>query len=771
MAKSKNKKKQNPKQNNKKKSNYDLIIAFILFFVAILNIFQAGYFGILISDLFAILFGDAAIAFSMYMLLVAILIITKKLKSFYASIYGAVFNLILFTIMYLYHIYYLFIASDVVAMAEYKNIALSDAEFLGSGIIIHGIDRVLFTFFGGVGIVIPAALLIVVVGLLTLKMPLIDKIEERMSIFKKDDDNDIGEIIDIEKTQVIEEVKPSLEPETPKPFDDILNAPFESNIDVTTTSKGSKSNDEQKIKEEMPFSALAFKKSLLGIEQLDETNAQITSVPNVVKNLEEEIEEELVITPSKKIKPPVGKYSIPPLDLLKSFDTKNKNITAQNNYANEKAEVLLSTLASFKINAKMDKINIGPNIIKYELIPEVGTKVARFSALNNDIALALAASSVRIEAPIPGKSAIGIEIPNQKPKIIGLKEVLSAKNNDKKNLLQVGLGVDITGTPIFCDIKTTPHMLVAGSTGSGKSVCINSIIVSILSKARPEEVKLVLVDPKKVELTPFNGIPHLLTPVVTDPKKAAYILKKMVEEMENRYELFAETNTRNISSYNEKTKDKLPYIVIIIDELADLMMVASKEVESSIARLAQMARACGIHLIIATQRPSTDVITGLIKANIPTRISFAVSSSIDSRTILDSMGAEKLLGKGDMLIMEQTSPNLKRLQGAFLTDEEVYGFVDFINSQDNEVTFVDFDITEETQVSNETSLDPLYNAVKNDVISMQKASTSYIQRQYKVGYNRATTIMQQLESRGVISKAEGTKPRRVLVREEDADLY
>ncbi len=471
-------------------------------------------------------------------------------------------------------------------------------------------------------------------------------------------------------------------------------------------------------------------------------------------------------------------YQIPSIELLNGYGDNSKQLAKLRDVAKQKAQILKNTLDSFGLRVEILNIHIGPNVTKYELQPEMGVKVSKFNSLSNDIAMALAASGVRIEAPIPGKAAVGIEIANDQTMMVSLKEVLLSNNNEYDKKLQIGLGKDISGSAIFSDITKTPHLLVAGSTGSGKSVCINSIIVSILTKASPDEVKLLMVDPKKVELTPYNGIPHLLAPVVTEPKKAVSNLKQMVVEMEWRYELFAETNTRNIDGYNRKVANddssysKLPYIVIIIDELADLMMVASNEVETSIARLAQMARAAGIHLIIATQRPSTDVITGLIKANIPSRIAFAVSSSIDSRTILDQSGAEKLLGRGDMLLAEQGSNNLHRIQGAFLSDEEVELIVDAVASQftEEELESLQNKALSEAEYVNQINneeLDELYDEVRADVISSQKASTSQIQRRFKVGYNRAANIMDQLESNGIISPNEGTKPRRVLIEDDD----
>ncbi len=516
-------------------------------------------------------------------------------------------------------------------------------------------------------------------------------------------------------------------------------------------------------------------------DQVFASNTKIDDFTVNTQKVEKEVKEHTpIVTKLSNVD-----YEIPSIDLLGEYGANAEEVTKElEQIARNKATSLIQTLESFKLRVKITNILIGPNVTKYELQPELGLKVSKFNSLSNDIALALAAKAVRIEAPIPGKQAIGIEIPNDKAMMVGLKQVLSSPKNDFDNKLQVGLGKDITGESTFIEINKTPHMLVAGSTGSGKSVCINGIIISLLTKTSPDDVKMIMIDPKKVELTPFNGIPHLLTPVVTEPKKAAAILKKMVFEMEHRYELFAQTNTRNIEGYNKKVKEdpsltftKLPYIVIIVDELADLMMVASRDVEESIARLAQMARACGIHLIIATQRPSTEVITGLIKANIPTRIAFAVSSSIDSRTILDSTGAEKLLGKGDMLVSEQGSNNMVRLQGAFIADEEVLAVVNQITSQfDQTEVESNYDsdlinITEENDDDLSDELDEYYEEVKMEVIRAQKASASHIQRRYKVGFNRAQRILDQLEANGVIAPSEGTKPRKVLMHEGENNEY
>lgn len=403
----------------------------------------------------------------------------------------------------------------------------------------------------------------------------------------------------------------------------------------------------------------------------------------------------------------------------------------------------------------------------------MGVKVSRIVNLHNDIALALAAKDIRIEAPIPGKSAVGIEVPNQSVSMVTLREVLEASPvNDNK--LKVVLGRDISGEAITAELDKMPHLLVAGATGSGKSVCINGIITSILMNAKPHEVKLMMIDPKMVELNVYNGIPHLLTPVVTNPQKAAQALQKIVGEMERRYDLFSHTGTRNIKGYNaylerqnhemNEKNAKLPYIVVIVDELADLMMVASKDVEAAIMRLAQMARAAGIHLIIATQRPSVDVITGLIKANIPSRIAFSVSSAVDSRTILDSQGAEKLLGKGDMLYLPYGQSKPTRIQGAFLSDAEVEAIVQFVTRQQS-ANYVEEMTPADVKESENDSEDELYLEVYAFVIEKQKASASLLQRQFRIGYNRAARLIDELEANGVIGPATGSKPRAVLIEQ------
>lgn len=474
-------------------------------------------------------------------------------------------------------------------------------------------------------------------------------------------------------------------------------------------------------------------------------------------------------------------YKLPPISLLKS--AKNVNNKENENNAKECISKLEEVFKVFEISGKIVQVNIGPTVTQYEMELKAGTKVNKLLSIQREIALALAAKDVRIQAPIPGKSTIGIELPNKVNAAVSFKEVFSSMPSvNEKNLLAVGLGKDIMGKVRWVEINDTPHMLVAGSTGSGKSVCINCIIASILMRSRPEEVKLVLVDPKKVEFSMYNGVPHLLCPVVTNPKKASVALQNIVSEMERRYELFEHTKCKKISQYNEFCErnseyKKLPYIVVIIDELADLMLVAAKEVEDSIMRITQMARAAGIHLIVATQRPSTDIITGVVKANIPTRISFAVSSSIDSRTILDMVGAEKLLGKGDMLFLPMGENQPTRIQGAFVSEDELQKIVDFTISQqkacyDESITMDNNssggeDNYNDGYVSEEEYDDPLYNEIVDFAIRSGKISASLIQRKYRLGYNRAARIVDLLEERGIIGPQNGSKPREVLVKLED----
>ena len=510
----------------------------------------------------------------------------------------------------------------------------------------------------------------------------------------------------------------------------------------------------------------------------------ISSMDELVTNDDKkEVKEDIETIELDEIKETNVNYKFPPITLL-SKPTKNNNKNNQE-AIKDTVNVLQEVFHDFGVEAKVVAINIGPAVTQYELEIKAGTKLSRIVSLDKELALSLAAKSVHIQAPILGKKTVGVEIPNKSITMVSVREILEAipKGMEDSKLL-VTLGKDIMGKPIFCEINKTPHLLVAGSTGSGKSVCINSMLVSILMRTKPEEVQLVLVDPKKVELSMYNGVPHLKTPVVTDPKKANIVLKKIVVEMEHRYDLFEQSGTKNIAGYNayidkkNKTKDefsqikKLPYIVVIIDELADLMLVAAKEVEESIMRITQMARAAGIHLIVATQRPSTDVITGVVKANIPSRISFAVSSSIDSRTILDMTGAEKLLGKGDMLFLPQGENTPIRVQGTFVSDEEIKAVVDYTISQqkaryDESLTIETEDLKGSTTMTEKDATEePLYNEIVEFVVTQGKASASLLQRRFRLGYNRAARAIDLLEERGIIGPSNGSKPREVLVKLE-----
>ena len=479
--------------------------------------------------------------------------------------------------------------------------------------------------------------------------------------------------------------------------------------------------------------------------------------------------EDMMMTASQDVS---DTYELPTFSILS--EPVVTDLSGENARLKANATKLVQTLKSFGVGVKVLKIHLGPTVTKYELQPDIGVKVSRITSLSDDLALALAAKDIRIEAPIPGKAAIGIEVPNQEVAPVCLREVLEADPvKREQSPLLVALGRSISGETVTIALNKMPHLLVAGSTGSGKSVCINGMIVSLLMRTRPDEVRLMMIDPKMVELNVYNGVPHLLTPVVTDPKKAAQALKQVVAEMERRYELFSRYGVRNIEGYNElvdKSDDedakRLPFIVVIVDELADLMMVASNDVEDAIMRLAQMARAAGIHMVLATQRPSVDVITGVIKANIPSRIAFAVSSQTDSRTILDGGGAEKLLGRGDMLMLANGMNKPIRVQGAFVSDQEVETVVNHVIAQQR-AQYVEAMMPKEEEVTTIDSDDSLFEEVVQFILTQETASTSMIQRRFRIGYNRAARLIDSLEQAGYVGPSEGSKPRKVLINQPE----
>ncbi|EAE7066158.1 DNA translocase FtsK [Listeria monocytogenes] len=546
---------------------------------------------------------------------------------------------------------------------------------------------------------------------------------------------------------------------------------------TTTRSKQVESNrQEQLLKSRIPFNVMMVKKDKqalqkeeaqeINVQQPVEVEAQEINVQQPVEVEAEQmntVREAQVTTASYPTN-----YEFPSFSLLHPPVSKRED----DSWLQMQQEMLDETLENFNVQASVVNRTQGPAVTRFEVQPEKGVKVSKITNLTDDIKLNLAAKDIRIEAPIPGKSTVGIEIPNQTSRPVMLSELMNTEAfQSSTSPLTAALGLDISGTPIITDLQKMPHGLIAGATGSGKSVCINSLLVSLLYKATPDQLKLLLIDPKMVELAPYNRIPHLVSPVITDAKAATVALKWAVEEMERRYQLFSHTGVRNMEKYNEyashpdHTGEKLPYILIVIDELADLMMVAPNDVEESISRIAQKARACGIHMIVATQRPSVDVITGLIKANIPTRVSFSVSSQIDSRTILDASGAEKLLGKGDMLFLPSGASKPVRLQGTFVSDEEIDAVVAHVRSQGE----ADYIFEEQELLVKETAkenTDELFEEACDFVLSQNAASTSLLQRHFRIGYNRAARLMESLENHQIVSGINGSKPRDVIITKD-----
>ena len=631
--------------------------------------------------------------------------------------------------------------------------AFKVSSFAGGGLLGSLLYAPISFLFSNIGSYFFGLLLILLGGLLMSPWSIYDISEKAMAAFqnwreKQEEKRQLRFLEQEEKAAQaamqaieVEQEEAEVDPETGEILDD---------EDLSDTAVDFDEADYEEVGEYDPHEPLDFGRE----EETDETDVDV----------------EVDFTAKESLD-----YKLPTINLF--APDKPKNQSKEKRIVRDNIKILEETFASFGIKAAVERAEIGPSVTKYEVKPAVGVRVNRISNLADDLALALAAKDVRIEAPIPGKSLVGIEVPNSEVATVTFRELWEQSKTDASKLLEIPLGKAVNGSVRSFDLAKMPHLLVAGSTGSGKSVAVNGIIASILMKARPDEVKFMMVDPKMVELSVYNDIPHLLIPVVTNPRKASRALQKVVDEMENRYELFSKVGARNIAGYNAKVAEynaqseykqvPLPLIVVIVDELADLMMVASKEVEDAIIRLGQKARAAGIHMILATQRPSVDVISGLIKANVPSRIAFAVSSGTDSRTILDENGAEKLLGRGDMLFKPIDENHPVRLQGSFISDEDVERIVAFVKNQAEADYDDNFDPGEVSESDLDTSGgddegDPLFEEAKALVIETQKASASMIQRRLSVGFNRATRLMEELEAAGVIGPAEGTKPRKVL---------
>ena len=631
--------------------------------------------------------------------------------------------------------------------------AFKVSSFAGGGLLGSLLYAPISFLFSNIGSYFFGLLLILLGGLLMSPWSIYDISEKAMAAFqnwreKQEEKRQLRFLEQEEKAAQaamqaieVEQEEAEVDPETGEILDD---------EDLSDTAVDFDEADYEEVGEYDPHEPLDFGRE----EETDETDVDV----------------EVDFTAKESLD-----YKLPTINLF--APDKPKNQSKEKRIVRDNIKILEETFASFGIKAAVERAEIGPSVTKYEVKPAVGVRVNRISNLADDLALALAAKDVRIEAPIPGKSLVGIEVPNSEVATVTFRELWEQSKTDASKLLEIPIGKAVNGSVRSFDLAKMPHLLVAGSTGSGKSVAVNGIIASILMKARPDEVKFMMVDPKMVELSVYNDIPHLLIPVVTNPRKASRALQKVVDEMENRYELFSKVGARNIAGYNAKVAEynaqseykqvPLPLIVVIVDELADLMMVASKEVEDAIIRLGQKARAAGIHMILATQRPSVDVISGLIKANVPSRIAFAVSSGTDSRTILDENGAEKLLGRGDMLFKPIDENHPVRLQGSFISDEDVERIVAFVKNQAEADYDDNFDPGEVSESDLDTSGgddegDPLFEEAKALVIETQKASASMIQRRLSVGFNRATRLMEELEAAGVIGPAEGTKPRKVL---------
>lgn len=780
------------KINKKVDKNESLLISglIILFASVFLLIFAnsdaTGVFGRWIKSGLVYLFSLGYNIFLFYLLVIALVLLIPKSRPFAKKLIISL-SIIFLSLLIIFD-------SSISLMSSFSahvSQATEAAGELASGGLIGGVFGFLFyRLFGGVGTVI-ILVIINIINIYTLtsikRADIIQKTDDTMNkiqdgiensvekikikrqemrnkkIFSSDDIfNDEDDIKTINSESSRNTVTNTNDINLEGFDDDFIDIKINDSSNTKNTEAVDRTEDDLKAKEnpKTDKKPKTIKKEIEKTQKTEETEDNNEEI-----DIEKEIHKEDIVH-----------YEFPSLNLLKEVEV--NNTSSKGKEIKDNIKIIQDTLNNFGVDAKVIGVNSGPTITSYEISLAAGVKVSKILSLSDNLALALATTDIRILAPIPGKSAVGIEVPNKNKDTLLLKEILDSDEfRNLKSKLPLALGKDVTGNTIISSIANMPHLLIAGATGSGKSVCINTIIMSILYKARPDEVKLIMIDPKVVELNVYNNIPHLLIPVVTNAKKAQFSLNWAVQEMEKRYQLFAKNNVKDMQSYNEldTITEKMPQIVIIIDELADLMMVAATEVEDAICRLAQMARAAGMHLIVATQRPSVDVITGTIKANIPSRISFQVSSQIDSRTILDMSGAEKLLGKGDMLYYPSNLSKPIRVQGAFVSDKEVKRVCDFIRNQ-GEANYnqdaVESISTNNTSQTMQDDKDELYDEAVKLVVADGQASISYLQRKLKIGYSRAARIVDQMEEMGVVSGYDGSKPRKVLIEEEDLEnLY
>ncbi|KAB3536955.1 DNA translocase FtsK [Alkaliphilus pronyensis] len=728
------------------------LIAIGLILVVSMHTTGAGSVGEFIKDISTGLFSTAAYILSYIIILCGVLVLSNAFfwKNKSSILY---FSLVFISLLIIVSLRDIKLIIEGAAGESINNtLALSfrlGKEGIGGGLIGNMITGLLVKLFGEIGGIIIVISILIISTMMYTKISLLTLLSNVKNLFLKlfkGSREFIGEFVMVSSNKKSNK------------FDDGLDDLDDIKLEVAVGKDLDEKEEKIKV---LDFTTEAIKEAE---EELKDKSIDDIKSKNSINGMEEELQLDVSNysdTQIEYILPNIGLLN--QLDQQASKDDKKKII--------KKAKVLEETLKNFGVDAKVIQVSKGPVITRYELQPSIGVKVSKIVNLSDDIALNMAAPAIRIEAPIPGKAAIGIEIPNDDAANVTLREVIDS-NNYKSNKFNIpfALGKDISGNPVVTDISKMPHLLVAGATGSGKSVCINSLILSILFNSKPEDVRLILIDPKVVELNQYNGIPHLLIPVVTDPKKATSALNWAVQEMTKRYKLFADGHVKDIKSYNEKyLEHKLPFIVIIIDELADLMMVAANDVEDAICRLAQMARAAGLHLILATQRPSVDVITGVIKANIPSRIAFSTASQADSRTILDMGGAEKLLGKGDMLFYPIGANKPIRLQGAFVSEAEVERVIAFIKNQ-IEKPLYESEIISKIDQGNTLDMngsDELFDNAVELVLENQQASISMLQRRLRIGYNRAARLIDEMEEKGIIGQHEGSKPRQVLIKGED----